>query len=158
MVCAALLFIKRVADTTTVAPVTDEYVRQADIHTLHNKAIPPYVGIIRVHGPFLFGATDKLSAAVNDMEPLPEIVVLRLRNMTAIDATGMRAFESLAATLQASGRHLLLCGARAQPARVIARAAFERHIDEANICPSITDALARAAAIHAASDKRAVGA
>jgi len=158
MVCAALLFIKRVADTTTVAVVTEDYVREADIHTLQNKAIPDYVGIVRVHGPFLFGATDKLSAAVGDLDQLPEIVILRLRNMTAIDATGIHAFESLAQTLQASGRHLLLCGARAQPARMIARAAFERHIDEANICASISDALTRAARIHAEASAEARGA
>ncbi|MEO8480853.1 MAG: SulP family inorganic anion transporter [Acidobacteriota bacterium] len=148
MVLAALLFIKRVADTTTVSVVTDEYVRDANIHTLHNQVIPDYVGIVRVHGPFLFGSTDKLASAIKDIGEPPEVVILRLRNMTAIDATGMHAFESLAESLQASGRHLLLCGARAQPARMIARAAFERHIDAANICISITDALRRAVEIH----------
>lgn len=149
MVCAALLFIKRVADTTTVAVVTEDYVREGDVHALQNKTIPDYVGIVRIHGPFLFGATEKLSAALADIDALPEIVILRLRNMTAIDATGVRAFESLAGTLHESGRTLLLCGARAQPAKVLLRAAFERHIDEHNICANVTDALSRAVEIHA---------
>jgi SulP family sulfate permease len=151
MVCAALLFIKRVADTTTVAVVTEEYVREGDVHALQNKTIPDYVGIVRIHGPFLFGATEKLQAALADVDALPEIVVLRLRNMTAIDATGIRAFESLAETLHQSGRTLLLCGARSQPAKVLMRAAFERHIDEHNICANVSAALARAAEIHAES-------
>jgi SulP family sulfate permease len=148
MVCASLLFIKRVSDTTTVSPVTEEYVRETEIHALQGQAIPDYVRIFRIHGPFLFGTTDKLRVLLDDVESLPEIVVLRLRNMTALDATGVGAFEELAQTLAASNRHLLLCGARPQPARVLARAAFERHIDAANICPSISDALRRARDIH----------
>jgi SulP family sulfate permease len=62
MVLAALLFIRRVADTTTVSAVTDEYVREGHVHSLHNKTIPEYVRIYRVHGPFLFGAFSNADA------------------------------------------------------------------------------------------------
>jgi SulP family sulfate permease len=148
MVCAALLFIKRVADTTTVTAVTEEYVQDGHVHILQNKTIPPYVRIFRIHGPFLFGATDKLRTALDGMHDAPDIVILRLRNMTALDATGLRAFEELAAALQGTGRHLLLCGARHQPARLIARADFHRHIGDANICANIDEALRRAREIH----------
>jgi SulP family sulfate permease len=151
MVCAALLFIKRVADTTTVSPVTEEYVREGHVHILQNKLIPSYVRIFRIHGPFLFGATDKLRAHFDDIRELPEIVILRLRNMTALDATGLRAFEELAETLHRSGRSLLLCGARHQPAGLIARADFHRHVGDTNICKSLDEALRRARAIHETS-------
>jgi SulP family sulfate permease len=148
MVCAALLFIKRVSDTTTVTAVTDEYVREGQAHSLQHTAIPPYVRVLRIHGPFLFGATDKLKPVFDQVDDLPEIVVLRLRNMTALDATGLRALEDLAAALHASGRHLLLCGARHQPAALIARADFHRHIGDDNICDNIAAALRRAEALH----------
>jgi SulP family sulfate permease len=148
MVCAALLFIKRVADTTTVTAVTDEYVREGHVHVLQGKTIPPYVRIFRIHGPFLFGATDKLRPVYDQIPDLPEVVILRLRNMTALDATGLRAFEDLAQALQRSGRHLVICGARHQPASLIARADFHRHIGDANICAHVTDALQRAQHIH----------
>ena len=149
MVCAALLFIKRVADTTTVTAVTDDYVQEGHVHALQNQTIPPYVRIFRIHGPFLFGATDKLRPVFDDIQALPPIVILRLRNMTALDATGLRAFEELAEALQRSGRSLLLCGARHQPAGLIARADFHRHIGDDNICDNVTDALQRAHDIHA---------
>ena len=149
MMCAALLFIKRVADTTTVTAVTDDYVQDGHVHSLQNHAIPHYVRIFRIHGPFLFGATDKLRPLLEHLDTLPPIVILRLRNMTALDATGLRAFEELAEALQASGRRLLLCGARHQPARLIARADFHRHIGAENICDSVTEALQRARAIRA---------
>jgi SulP family sulfate permease len=151
MVCAALLFIKRVADTTTVTAVTEEYVREGHVHALQNQTIPLYVKIFRIHGPFLFGATDKLRRITDDIEALPPIVILRLRNMTALDATGLRAFEELAQALQTSGRCLLLCGARHQPAQLIARADFHRHIGDANICENVTEALDRARDIYASS-------
>ena len=144
MVCAALLFIKRVADTTTVSAVTDEYVQDGHMHNLQNQTIPPYVRIFRIHGPFLFGATDKLRSVLDDGAALPPIVILRMRNMTALDATGLRAIEELAEALHASGRTLILCGARHQPERLIARADFHRHIGDANICVNVTAALDRA--------------
>jgi SulP family sulfate permease len=154
MVCAALLFIKRVADTTTVTAVTDDYVRQGHVHILQNHTIPSYVRIFRIHGPFLFGATDKLRTVLDQIETLPPIVILRLRNMTALDATGLRAFEELALALHASGRSLVLCGARHQPSALIARADFHRHIGDANICDNVTAALRRAAEIYASTRRQ----
>jgi SulP family sulfate permease len=151
MVCAALLFIRRDADTTTVTAVTDEYVDAGHVHSLQGKTIPPYVRIVRVHGPFLFGATDKLRPLFDGVQQLPEIVILRLRNMNALDATGLRAFEELARVLRESGRSLLICGARDQPARLIARADLHRHIGDANICDNVAEALVRAGTIHEAA-------
>jgi SulP family sulfate permease len=148
MVLAALLFIKRVADTTTVLPVTEQYVQEGHVHILQNKTIPSYVRIFRIHGPFLFGTTDKLRAYFEDLSGLPDIIILRLRNMTAIDATGLRALEELADTLHQSGRHLVLCGARHQPAALIARADFHLRVGDANICTNIDEALRRARDLH----------
>ena len=148
MALAALLFIRRVVDTTTVSPVTDDYVREGHVHSLQTKPIPRYVRIFRIHGPFLFGTTDKLQVIYDHVNSLPEIIILRLRNMTALDATGLRALEELAAAMQQSGRCLILCGARHQPARLIARADFHRHVGDANICANVHDALERAANVH----------
>jgi sulfate permease, SulP family len=148
MVLAALLFIHRVAETTTVTAVTDEYVREGHAHSLQDKAIPPYVRIFRIHGPFLFGATEKLRVVTDHLDALPEIVILRLRNMNALDGTGLHAIEQLADAMHASGRHLLLCGARRQPAMVMARAGFHDHVGDANICAHVEDALRRAQALH----------
>ena len=148
MVLAALLFIHRVADTTTVTAVTDDYVREGWAHILQDKTIPPYVKIFRIHGPFLFGATEKIQPILNEMDRLPAVVVLRLRNMTALDATGLKAIEDLAEAMRRSNRHLLLCGARNQPADLIARADFHRHVGGENICAHIEDALLRARDIH----------
>jgi SulP family sulfate permease len=154
MILAALLFIRRVAETTTVAAVTPEYIEDSLHHSLHRLAIPPYIRIFRIHGPFLFGATDKLSIVSDSLATLPEIVVLRLRNMNALDGTGLRAFEELADTLHESGRELLLCGARRQPAHLMERADFHRHVGPENICENIGEAIARAEQVHRERPRR----
>lgn len=148
MILAALLFIRKVTQTTTVTQVTADDIDDGRVHILQDKPIPDYVAIFRIHGPFLFGATDKIGDITRMVDTLPPIVVLRLRNMTALDATGLRALEDLSERLHASGRALLLCGAREQPARLIAQAHFERHIGKGNLCESIAEALQRAEAIY----------
>jgi SulP family sulfate permease len=148
MALAALLFIRRVVDTTTVSPVTAEYLREGQAHSLQNQPIPPYVTIFRIHGPFLFGTTDKLQVVYDHLDALPAIVILRLRNMTALDATGLRALEELAEAMQRAGRCLILCGARHQPARLIARADFHRHVGDSNVCAHVGDALERAREVY----------
>jgi len=144
MILAALLFITRVANTTTVAQVTDEYIEDGRIHILQDKDIPYYATIFRIHGPFLFGATDKIDTIIKDMHRLPPVVVIRLRNMTAIDATGIYALEEVARQLHASGRTLILCGAREQPAQLMRQAEFEDVVGRENICANIEEALQRA--------------
>jgi SulP family sulfate permease len=67
--------------------------------------------------------------------------------MTAIDGTGLHALEHLADTLHGSGRALLLCGMRDQPARMMQRAEFHGHIGSENLLPSVSAALARARAL-----------
>jgi sulfate permease, SulP family len=147
MVMAALLFIRRVTRTTTVSRVTHEYIESGRPHILQDKTIPDYVAIFRIHGPFLFGATDKLHDIAIEAESLPPVVILRLRNMTAVDGTGLSAIEELAHDLRAKGRTLVICGAPSQPASAMRKAEFHRRLGEENICASVQAALDRAAAI-----------
>src|SRR5256712_1604191 len=144
MILAALLFISRVAATTTVSQVTDDYIEDGRVHILHDKDIPYYATIFRIHGPFLFGATDKISAVTENVHKLPPVVILRLRNMTALDATGLFALEEVARHLHATKRTLILCGAREQPARLIHQAEFEDVVGAENICENVHEALRRA--------------
>jgi sulfate permease, SulP family len=148
MILAALIFIRKVTATTTISRVTPEYLHESRLHVLQDKEIPPYATVFRIHGPFLFGAADKIDELVQQIPELPPIVILRLRNMTAIDATGLHALERLADRIHSTGRGLILCGAREQPARLMHQAEFEQHVQAENICANITEALARAKALY----------
>jgi SulP family sulfate permease len=144
MILAALLYIRRVSSTTSVARVTPDYVKGGIAHSLQMHSLPEGVTVYRIHGPFLFGATEKLTTIEDEIDTLPAIVVLRLRNMTAIDATGLHAIEHLADRLHATNRTLLICGVRDQPARLMARAEFHQHIGDENILPTLEAAIERA--------------
>jgi len=173
MTLAALLFIRKVTITTTVSEVTPEYIEGGRVHILQDKHIPPYVIIFRIHGPFLFGATEKIAdittriqacmraaksdAAVDPSQLLPPIVILRLRNTTAIDATGLHALENLAVQLRDSGRAMILCGAPTQPSELMHQAEFEQHVGKENICFSVADALKRAKEVLPEVEKTAIG-
>ncbi len=148
MLFAALLYIHRVSQTTTVAPVTDDYIEDGRPHVLQDKLLPPYVLVLRIHGPFLFGATEKLSEATVNVESLPPVVILRLRNMTAIDATGLHELERLTDRLRATGRTLLLCGARSQPEQLLRQSPFLRYLGEENMLPHVEAALSRAREVY----------
>ena len=144
MIIAALVFIRKVTRSTTVSQVTPEYIEEGRAHILQDKDIPSYVAVFRIHGPFLFGTTDKLEAVLHDLACLPPIIILRLRNMTAIDATGLQALEQFADTVHSSGRGLILCGAPDRPGQMMRRADFEDHLGRKNICENISSALDRA--------------
>lgn len=152
MVLAALLYIHNVSSTTTVASVTEADIRDGGAHVLADKYIPSYVSVIRVHGPFLFGATEKLETASADVTKFGQVVVLKLNYMTAIDGTGIHALESLAKRLRESGRHLVVCGARPQPAELIQRSKLVKLVGQRNMQPHLDAALERAAIIYGGFD------
>jgi SulP family sulfate permease len=154
MILAVLVFIQKVTQTTTVSEVTPEYIREGHVHILQHKEIPGYVSIFRIHGPFLFGATDKIDVMVDRLPHLPPIIILRLRNMTAIDSTGLQALENLADRVRESGRQLILCGAREQPAMRMQESEFHEHVGKENICHSVADALDRAKILYPEAAKQ----
>ncbi len=144
MALAALLYIQKVTATTTVAKVTPEYIESGRDHSLQSNPLPEGVIAYRIHGPFLFGSTDKLSIIDDEFDSLPQVVLLRLRNMTALDATGLHALESLADKLHASGRDMVLCGMREQPRRLMNKYQFNKHLGDENICDTVKLGIERA--------------
>jgi SulP family sulfate permease len=145
---AALLYIYRIAETTTVSPVTEEYIRDGLPHVLQGRIVPPYVTLLRIHGPFLFGTTEKLVEATVNLEAFESVVILRLRNMTAVDATGIHAIEHFARRLHESGRTMVLCGAMQQPSKLLSGSRFLDCVGRENIMPNVQAALDRAKEIH----------
>jgi SulP family sulfate permease len=148
MMLAALLYIYQVSRTTVVAPLTNESIGNAKNHFVQNQSIPAYLSMFHIQGPLLFGAAEKLKQIAYDIEDLQPIVVLRMRYMTAIDATGLYAIEQFYEQLHASGRILLLCGIRGQPKRLIYTSKLPRLMGARNILPNVRSAMSRAEDIH----------
>jgi SulP family sulfate permease len=144
MILATLVFVRKVTATTTVTRVTEDDMAEGRLHVLQGREIPDYVAVFRIHGPFLFGSTEKLDVIREQLPDLPPVVIVRLRNMTAIDSTGIQALARLVDEVRHSGRTLLFCGARQQPAQMMLRAECQNHVGHENICAHITEAIARA--------------
>lgn len=140
MLLAAVLLIKRIAETTTVEEASPH--PRAARSTLHDKEIPEGAAVYRVRGPLVFGAAEKLI----DLLPRtpPPVVILKLRDVPALDATGLHSLMQLAERLHAQGSTLVLSDARAQPLRMLRRAGLH---DNLNLCLTAEGALRRARVI-----------
>jgi len=87
---------------------------------------------------------DKLDDELKRAKQEPEVLILRVRKVLAIDATGLQALEDLHAKLRAKGKHLILSAPHTQPLFAMENAGLIDRIGRDNVCPNIEVALARA--------------
>ena len=147
MVLAAMLFIKRVADTTEVSKVTGEDMLERPEQIAQGKEIPEGVLVYRIFGPFLFGAAEKMEDALSRIESWPRVLILRLHLVPAMDATGMNALESVVERMRRRGSDVIISGIHQQPLLMLKRAGFIDTIGRGNFLPTFDEALERAAVL-----------
>jgi SulP family sulfate permease len=143
MVLAAILFIKRVSETTQITAVDEKSETEGPQHSLVGKDIPKGVMIYRIFGSFFFGAADKLETALKRAGEEPNVLILRMRKVLAIDATGLNALEDLYDKLHARGKHLILSGPHTQPLFMMDKAGFLDRLGRENVCANIEHSLER---------------
>jgi SulP family sulfate permease len=153
LILASALLVKRLSETTQV--VADEGVTQAISRgqTTAGKIIPEGVVIFRIFGAFFFGAADKLETSLRRAGQLPEVLILRMRDVLALDATGLDALEDLFEKLQKDKKALILCAPHSQPLFALTRAGFIDRLGMDNICGDIDSSLDRARQILAGKKK-----
>mgnify|MGYP000966259932 CR=1 FL=1 len=144
MVLAAILFIKRVSETTRITQVDESNETDGAHDSLRGRDVPPGVLVYRIFGSFFFGAADKLEATLKEAKSEPDILVLRMRHVLAMDATGINALEDLAEKMRHRGKHIILCGPHAQPLFAMEKAGLIDQIGRANLCGNVEEALSRA--------------
>ena len=144
MVLAAILFIKRSSETTQIMAVDESTETEGSQHSLVGKEVPAGVMIYRMMGAFFFGAVDKLETMLKREKRDPEVLILRMRKVVAMDATGLNALEDLYEKLHRKGRHLVLSAPHTNPLMVMEKAGFIERLGRENVCPHIDAALARA--------------
>lgn len=139
-----LLFIKRSSETTQIMAVDESTETEGSHHSLVGKEIPKGVLVYRIFGAFFFGAADQLESALKRRKPEPEVLILRMRKVMAMDATGLNALEDLYERFHRAGKHLVLSGPHTQPLLVMDNAGFLERIGRENVCAHIDAALTRA--------------
>jgi SulP family sulfate permease len=143
MVLATILFIKRISETTQITAVDQSTDTEGAHHSLIGKEIPNGVLVFRVFGAFFFGAVDKLETALQRARQDPQVLILRMRKVLAMDATGLNALEDLYDKLCKRGKYLVLSGPHTQPLLVMDKAGFLDRIGRENVCAHIDAALER---------------
>ncbi len=144
VVLAALLMVKRISETSQITAVDESTETEGSQHSLVGRQVPPGVLIFRVFGAFFFGVVDKLDDELKRAKQEPDVLILRVRKVLAIDATGLQALEDLHVKLRAKNKHLILSAAHTQPLMVMEKAGFLDRLGRENVCAHIGASLARA--------------
>ena len=144
LILASALMVKRLAETAQVEPDAEVTQGNSAGQQTAGKNIPDGVVVFRVFGAFFFGAADKLETSLRDAGQLPEVLILRMRDVLALDATGLDALEDLSEKLKRDRKQLILCGPHSQPLFALVRAGFMERIGPDNVCGDMESSLARA--------------
>jgi SulP family sulfate permease len=144
LILASALLVKRLAETANVTPDADVTQGDSAGQQVAGKKIPDGVLVFRVFGAFFFGAADKLETSLRRAGQLPEVLILRMRDVLVLDATGLDALEDLLEKLRIKKKDLILCGSHSQPLFALIRAGFMERIGQENICGDMESSLARA--------------
>ncbi|MBO5291011.1 MAG: STAS domain-containing protein [Clostridia bacterium] len=143
LVLSTLLFMKRMSDETN-AYGWKEIDEATDEDNIGLKTIPEGVSVFEITGPIFFGVATKFSDAVLRADKTKKVLVLRMRSVPAIDATGIHAFETILESLDKKGIKLVVSHLNEQPLKILKKSGIYKRIGAENFCPHIDIALKRA--------------
>jgi SulP family sulfate permease len=145
MVLAAFLFMRRMASLANVNVVTDELLDEEGNDEMRaGPAVPAGVEVYEINGPFFFGAAETFKDTLALVAGKPEVLILRMRLVPIIDATGLHALTDVVRRSRRDGTLVLLAEVQPQPLQALSRSMLIDEIGEENICPTLDLALQRA--------------
>ena len=152
LICACLLFMRRMAETTDVKVISDE-INPAEegsdfqLGNLEHLTIPEGVEVYEINGPYFFGAGNKfeeIMGALRHQRQMPRVRIIRMRKVPFVDSTGIHNLTNLCLMSQAEGIQVVLSGVNERVQAVLHKARFDTLLGEENICSHINIALERA--------------
>jgi len=148
MILAAVLFMKRMSDVTRMEKIDVVYESNEfdgdDPEAIDNIQAPKGVEIYEINGPFFFGVADKFSDEIGRVETTPKVIIIRMRYVPAIDASGIFALESFIKRSKTVGTQIVLSGVKRAPKRTLIKMGIAKLIGTKNITDHIDSSLARA--------------
>jgi SulP family sulfate permease len=145
MVLAAFLFMKRMAEVTNISIVRREFEEGGpvgdDQGAIYRRQIPPGVEVYEINGPFFFGAAEKFKQTLGEVSRRPKVLVIRMRNVPAIDSTAMHALKDLVRRTRKQGTHVLLSDVHSQPLIALGRSGLLDEIGDENMFGDVDAAL-----------------
>jgi len=155
MVLAAMLFIQRVSEMTKVSLVDEATDAEGDHHSLRGKEVPPGVLVFSVFGALMFGAAEKLENVLLHSRQEPNVLILRMNKVLAMDSTALNTLEHLHRKLDKRGVRLILSGPHTQPYVLMENSGFLDRLGRENLAGDVNDALEKAQEV---LDKRSAAA
>jgi SulP family sulfate permease len=151
LVAAAFLFMKRMSEVTNVSALKREFAEEAStdspLYAGKGREIPADVQMYAIDGPFFFGAAEKFKDTLATVAGRPRALVLLMRNVSAIDSTGLHALKETIRRFRAGGTDVILDGVHAQPMVALDRAGLVDVLGRDNLVATIDEALERARAV-----------
>ncbi len=144
LLLAAAMFIHRIASTTQMISADERETSDTAPNLVTGKEVPAGVVTFRMVGAFLFGAADKLETALKRLQERPKVLILRMQDVLAIDATGLNALEEIQEKWESYGTQLVISGAHTQPLMAMSTAGLVERWGAENFCENFDAALARA--------------
>lgn len=147
MVLSVLLFMKRMSEVSNVSVITRELEdeeEQVDPNAIDKKQIPEGVEVFEINGPFFFGAAKKFRDQMAVVEEPPKVRIIRMRNVPAVDATGLQTLKDFYSDAKKHKTHMILSGVHTQPLYAMTQAGIFDLYGEENIHGNIDDAVDRA--------------
>jgi SulP family sulfate permease len=149
MVAAAFLFMRRMAEVTNVRAIAREFEDggddyETDPNAVRRRSIPAGVEVYEINGPFFFGAAEKFKDALGQISRRPKVLIIRMRNVPAIDSTGLNVLRDLIRSTGKQGTRVVISDIHTQPLMALGRSALMDELGEENVLGNIDDALNRA--------------
>jgi SulP family sulfate permease len=142
MIMAVVLFLRQMESVSHVRLVTPDSEPEAPgANSMRDKDIPEGVVLYRMEGPFFFAAAENLDQALRASGGKPEIVIFRMRNVPAMDASGLHAFRVAVEKLHRDRVKILLTGVQPQPMKVMFESGFVTWLGERKFCADLDEAL-----------------
>lgn len=146
MVLAAMLFLKRMSDESSVKGW--DYIEEGkDNESIELMEVPKHVRVYEISGPMFFGAADKLLDI--SFKDYTKVLVLRMRAVPSLDATALNSLKSLYKKCEERNITLVLSHVNEQPMKVMKKSGFYKSVGAENFCAHIKDALKRAEEVSA---------
>jgi len=151
LICACLLFMRRMAETTDVKVISDEIdpAEESDFElgNLEHLTIPEGVEVYEINGPYFFGAGNKfeeIMGALRHQRQKPRVRIIRMRKVPFVDSTGIHNLTNLCLMSQGEDIQVVLSGVNPKVQAVLHKAGFDKMLGQDNICSNINMALERA--------------
>ena len=149
LICACLLFMRRMAETTDVKVISQEIDPSQDsdfeMGNLEHLTIPDGVEVYEINGPYFFGAGNRFEEIMEALHhQRPKVRIIRMRKVPFVDSTGIHNLTNLCLMSQKEGIQVVLSGVNPKVAEVLGRVGFPEMLGKENICSHINLALARA--------------